>query len=236
MSETSGNSKIDEVLVARILGKDRINTCDKYENPIPWLPAFCMNVLGNNYMDYGRHMIGKVKLFEMNTKFVSEPKEWNERQRDSNIFKMWEKAENKEALLSWVIQGSIDYYREGIKLEQEEIESGANEDPLITFLEYCTDFGPGFQYTQDKLRDETRKVSAAALYNLFKAYYYNILNKDEKSIMSQTNFSRQLYSYLRMKYNCSHVTSKKAIMYVLGVKPIRTVDSMTQDNNLIIQI
>ena len=54
--------------------------------------------------------------------------------------------------------------------------------------------------------------------------------------MSQTNFSRQLYSYLRMKYNCSHVTSKKAIMYVLGVKPIRTVDSMTQDNNLIIQI
>ncbi len=141
-SETSDGASMSAAQVKLITGGDRIIARDLYERATTFTPTHTLFAATNRRPQAPADddaLWERVKVLDFKARFVDEPTEADEHQRDPRL------AETLEAeasgILAWLVRGHLDYYAAGrlatpdsVKLARDTYRKGESLDP---FLEAC---------------------------------------------------------------------------------------------------
>jgi len=148
--ESEINEKLNSSTVKNLTGGAPITCRAIYKEPITYQPTFQLLLLTNHLPKAGamddalwRRLIlvpfERQFLNKDNPKFDHFNKQY--KIRDTNIFTKIE--DNKEAILKWLVNGSIRWYKNGLQYEPQKIKEVTHEyrlqnDKIYQFLEtYC---------------------------------------------------------------------------------------------------
>ena len=185
VSETKDNEQIDEDTFKRITGGgDELVSRNLFQQPTAWLPRFVPFMPTNNVpkCSCDPATLGRIMIVEFLAKFVDEPKFPNERKKDINIKLRWEDKDVKEAVLSWIVEGAVDYYHRGLHPPEEIQESTAS------YREDMNSFESFLKEEVDPDSQPSDRTSFSDLFSRFNAF----IRKRELVFLSSTAFGKKM--------------------------------------------
>lgn len=199
LSETSsdGEEKLNESLIKALTGGDTQNTRNLWQKSFVFSPYMKPILICNELPKCSTdpNLWNRLLLISFKTIFVDEiePNNPFHRLKDPNIPNLINTEGFKMAFLYWMVQGSIKFFNEGIKIPQsvkDDIDFyKKSQDPIQRFLDDCC------ETKQDS------DINATELYNMFCQWK----SKDIEPF-NQTKFGRHLSEKLHIekgkdKYN-----------------------------------
>jgi P4 family phage/plasmid primase-like protien len=125
VSETQDNELIDEDTFKRMTGGDEVQSRNLFTNFVSWTPRFVPFMFTNHVPKCSgdKATLRRILIFKFMAKFVENPRLPHERKINRDIKSMWADKDVKEAFLTWIVEGAMDYYRQGLNPPQEIIEN-----------------------------------------------------------------------------------------------------------------
>jgi putative DNA primase/helicase len=162
-SESKEGRRLDDALVKKLTGGDRIATRTLYQSEITsFSPTFKMFLFTNNKPHVNpedQAAWDRIKPIAFVNRFVDEPKQ-GEYKRDPNLLDAL-KAE-ASGILAWLVRGCLAYQAEGLNppaiIANAAEAYRADEDVIADFVAECCHVGPD------------AKAGITELYNLYKRY------------------------------------------------------------------
>ena len=211
-SETDENARISVSQVKRLTGGDTIKTRSPHEKfEINFRPSHKLFL----YSQYPPHGLAKdyamaKRLLYINypLKFIDNPKDKNERQRDPDLMT---KLENEySGILAWLVRGALIWKAEGGLKPPDKVRAAVDaqrkqDDVVWKFFDDALDPADPDQY-----------LEFADLYKKFKEFYDETISEDTRWLPSKIKFSKW---FLDHDYKPSK-KGGKAIIYGVTYKPI----------------
>ena len=163
-SETASKDSLNDDLIKRITGEDKITARGLYRDPITF-SLICKLILCTNHKPeinaQDKGMRRRVKFVPFNAKFCEKPTKENEYLKDTKLLITLTKEINE--FFSWCVEGAIAYYKDNnfnppadiMKEENKYLDSKASIDAWFNDeIEPC----------------ETSKILKSELYPKYKDY------------------------------------------------------------------
>jgi putative DNA primase/helicase len=141
-SETAEGARLDEALVKLLSGGDTISARHLYHEPFNFTPEVKLWLFTNHkprITDDSFAMWRRVVLVPFRAVFTTDPEVDPAVRRDPNPNIKELLLEHREAILAWLVQGAVAWYREGLK-EPDIVRTAVEEyrresDPVREWLE-----------------------------------------------------------------------------------------------------
>lgn len=165
-SETASKDSLNDDLIKRITGEDQITARGLYKDPITF-SLICKLILCTNHkpelnaQDQG--MRRRVKYLPFNAKFTDKPTKENEYLKDVNLLKTLIQEDYINEFFSWIVKGSIVYYKDKSFNPPPEIMKEENK-----YLDSKASIDAWFR--DSIIKDDTKKILRSELYNNYKEY------------------------------------------------------------------
>lgn len=124
ISETSDHEVIDEDIFKRITGGDEVQSRNLNENTKNWRPKF-LSVMVTNHIPRcsgDKATLRRILIFKFLTLFVETPTLPHERKIDKSL-NMSNDKDIREALLAFIIEGALEYHKQGLNSPQEILDN-----------------------------------------------------------------------------------------------------------------
>jgi putative DNA primase/helicase len=145
-SETAEGARLDEALVKLLSGGDTISARHLYHEPFNFTPEVKLWLFTNHkprITDDSFAMWRRVVLVPFRAVFTTDPEVDPAVRRDPNPNIKELLLEHREAILAWLVQGAVAWYREGLqepKIVRAAVEEYRREsDPVREWLEAETE-------------------------------------------------------------------------------------------------
>lgn len=166
-SETASKDSLNDDLIKRITGEDKITARGLYRDPITF-SLICKLILCTNHKPeinaQDKGMRRRVKFVPFNAKFCENPAKENEYLKDTKLLKTLSKEKYINEFFSWCVEGAMEYYQDNnnfnppadiMKEENKYLNSKASIDAWFNDeIEPC----------------ETSKILKSSLYEKYKMY------------------------------------------------------------------
>ena len=165
-SETASKDSLNDDLIKRITGEDKITARGLYRDPITF-SLICKLILCTNHKPeinaQDKGMRRRVKFVPFNAKFCENPTKENEYLKDTKLLKTLTKEKYINEFFSWCVEGAMEYYQDNnfnppadiMKEENKYLNSKASVDAWFNdCIEPCKD----------------GKIAKSSLYDNYKQY------------------------------------------------------------------
>jgi P4 family phage/plasmid primase-like protien len=173
--ETGKNKKLDEAKIKALTGEDKPKGARKYEQPVDFTPQAKI-FLATNYPPRihadDDALWRRLQVIKFPT---SVPKDEQDKTLTSKLIR-----EESKGILAWIVQGAIDWYKNGLETTPEVDAAGSNyrnqQDLIKTFINQCCE-----------VSDLT--ISGKKLYD---AYRYWVEQSNLGRAVSNVEFGREM--------------------------------------------
>lgn len=177
ISETKESESLDEDIVKRITGggKDKLNSRSLFVNDSSWSPHFIPFIVTNNLPKCSGDsaLLNRILSFMFKVEFCDEPREDHQRKKDKDFDRLWENVDVQEAVLTWIVKGGARYYKEGLRIPKEVLETTEefrkSRNSIELFLEDCTENC-----------DSTTYTGSTQLYQIYEQYCGRDLHRESQ--------------------------------------------------------
>jgi putative DNA primase/helicase len=159
-SESSESTVMDEELVKRVTGLDKVNSRDLYESPQEWLPQFVLFMATNHHPKVNPEDAAtwdRLKVVRFEQEFRGEGDD------PELLDKLIEEA---DGILNWLLEGMMEFDNPSIGLnEPESVTQAGNmyrreNDNVSQFIDSCVE-------EHVLLAEETGEIQHATLYSMY---------------------------------------------------------------------
>lgn len=154
LSETSEKTVIDENRMKRVTGGDPVHCARKGMAFFDFIPKWAVITMSNfdpNIRPDDDAAWGRLHLIRCKTSFLGK--------EDMSLKERLTAPENLKGVLAWLVEGSMRWYKEGLKLPDEARQDidqvRDNVDYVKTFISECVEDLPG------------HKISTAQIYSMY---------------------------------------------------------------------
>lgn len=152
LSESGKKQKLNDILIKNLTGNDTITARSLYCEPVQFIPTCKPILLTNNKPTFNtddQAILDRLRYIPFNARFEDNPKE-GELKRDPELAKKMENEYLSE-VFSWIVKGSILFYKDGGKIiPPENIINATNDyvneiDSIGQFIENMCEIGEKYK-------------------------------------------------------------------------------------------
>jgi putative DNA primase/helicase len=180
-SETSVNARLNEAQVKLVTGGGTIKARPLYGGMLQFAPTHLVLLITNHKPRANAEddaLWNRIVLLPFNLRFVAQPTEPDERQRDPHLRQKL--TEERSGVLAWLVRGCMEWQRDGLNIPDEVRASTDSyreeEDMLGQFADECCTVHARAQ------------VKASAFYKAYKEWAENA----GMNPLNQTNFGNRM--------------------------------------------